>query len=207
MCIHLGIRAPWASPGIITWGGSARLFYFFFCRRTGPKRSGAVLACFWTKFQAKPSILDPIRVIFDDLGPNRHFGRDLDLQDQARDWPGGPGPAHICSHKTKTVFFFGGGRLPPSAQQEKAGLFYSAVVRFKIGISGGASQVLSFFYPVPGLVPLKYFPPGGHDSGRLGLSVRTWLAEAATAADSLGGGGDAPQEKKFKLFLGLLGRD
>ena len=62
-------------------------------RGTGPKRSGAVLVCFWTDFQAEPSILDPIRVIFYDLGPNRHFGqhldllaRDLDLLDQARDW-------------------------------------------------------------------------------------------------------------------------
>ena len=67
-------------------GGSARLT--FLGRGTGSKRSGAVLACFWTDFQAKPSILDPIRTIFDDLGPNRHFGRDLD---QARDWPGGLG--------------------------------------------------------------------------------------------------------------------
>ena len=72
-------------------GRLGQTFLLFFGRGTGPKRSGAVLACFWTDFQAKPSILDPIRAIFDDLGPNRHFGRDLDLQDQARDWPGGPG--------------------------------------------------------------------------------------------------------------------
>ena len=62
--------------------------------RTGPNRSGAVLACFWSDFQPKPSILDPIRVIFDDLSPNRHFGWDLDLQDQARDWLGGAGLTH-----------------------------------------------------------------------------------------------------------------
>ena len=37
--------------------------------------------------------------------------------------------------------------------------------------------------PSPGLAPLKSFPSGGRDGGRLGLSVRTWLAEAATAAD------------------------
>ena len=48
--------------------------------------------------------------------------------------------------------------------------------------------------------------PGGRDSGRLGLSVRTWLAEAATAADLKGGSGEAKplQEKKFKLVLGCL---
>ena len=45
--------------------------------------------------------------------------------------------------------------------------------------------------PFPGLVPLKYFTLGGRDSGRLGLSVRTWLAEAATAAEL---------RKKFELF-------
>ena len=39
--------------------------------------------------------------------------------------------------------------------------------------------------------------PGGHDSGRLGLSVRTWLAKAATAADLKRGSGLAgvAQEK------------
>ena len=43
-------------------------------------------------------------------------------------------------------------------------------------------------------------------SGRLGLSVRTWLAEAATAADLKGrsGGAKPPQEKKFKLVFGCL---
>ena len=38
-------------------------------------------------FRAKQSILDPFRAIFDDLGPNRHCGPDLDLQDQAGDGP------------------------------------------------------------------------------------------------------------------------
>ena len=38
-------------------------------------------------FRAKRSILDPFRAIFDDLGPNRHCGPDLDLQDQAGDGP------------------------------------------------------------------------------------------------------------------------
>ena len=37
--------------------------------------------------QAKRSILDRIRAIFNDLGPNRHCGPDLHLQDQARDGP------------------------------------------------------------------------------------------------------------------------
>ena len=43
------------------------------------------MACFRSNFQAKPLILDPIRAIFDDLNPNRHFGQDLDLQDQGRE--------------------------------------------------------------------------------------------------------------------------
>ena len=68
-------------------GRLGQTFLLFFGRGTGPKRSGAVLACFWTNFQAKPSILDPIRAIFDDSGPSRHCGSDLDLQDQARDGP------------------------------------------------------------------------------------------------------------------------
>ena len=70
-------------------GRLGQTFLLFFGRGTGLKRSGAVLACFWTDFQAKPSILDPIRAIFNDLGPNRHFGPDFD---QARAWPGGPKP-------------------------------------------------------------------------------------------------------------------
>ena len=48
---------------------------------------------------------------------------------------------------------------------------------------------------------------GGRDSGRLGLSVRTWLAEAATAADLKGGvwmGFPPPRKKKFKLVFGCL---
>ena len=107
-------------------GRLGHTFLLFFGRGTGPKRSGTVLACLWTDCQAKPSILDPIRGVFDDLGPNRHFGRDLDLQDQARDWLGGPGPAHtFFPHKRKTgVFIFGGGSATPLAQQEKAGLVF-----------------------------------------------------------------------------------
>ena len=96
-------------------GRLGQTFLLFFCRGTGPKRSGAVLACFWTDFQPEPSILDPIWAVFDDLGPNRHFGRDL--------------------------------------------------------ASPGTGQVQALHIH------------GGRDSGRLSLSVRTWLAQAATAAD------------------------
>ena len=59
--------------------------------------------------------------------------------------------------------------------------------------------------PWPG-APQVLPTPGGRDSGRLGLSVRTWLAEAATAADLKGvsGGAKPPQEKKFKLVFSCL---
>ena len=41
---------------------------------------GTVLACFWTKFQAKLSILDPLRAKFDVFGRDRSFGQPgLDL--------------------------------------------------------------------------------------------------------------------------------
>ena len=82
-------------------GRLGQTFLLFFGRGTGPKRSGAVLACFWSDFQPEPSILDPIRAVFDDFGPGRHFGGSWPGQglagrpwDQPRDWPGGPGPAH-----------------------------------------------------------------------------------------------------------------
>ena len=110
--------------------GAARPHFFTFVGRgTALKRSGTVLACFGTDFQAKPSILDPIRAIFDDLGPNRHFGRDLDLQDQARDWPGGPGPAHTFSLSRKKkraglFLFSAGGRLPPAENKKKRLFFF-----------------------------------------------------------------------------------
>ena len=57
--------------------------------------------------------------------------------------------------------------------------------------------------PVPALVPLKYFsilePATVADCGRLGSSVRSWPAEAATAADLKWGawwGAKPPKEKK-----------
>ena len=50
--------------------------------------------------------------------------------------------------------------------------------------------------PWPGQVQALH-THGGCDSGRLSLSVRTWLAEAATAADLKGAsrGAKPPQEK------------
>ena len=71
--------------GIGLHGAAQPDFLLFFGCWTGPKRCAAVLACVWTDFQAEPSILDPICTIFDDVGPNRHFGQDLDLQDNAGD--------------------------------------------------------------------------------------------------------------------------
>ena len=44
--------------------------------RNAPEQSPGTLL---TDFQAGPSILNPIRAIFDDLGRNQHFGVDLDL--------------------------------------------------------------------------------------------------------------------------------
>ena len=55
--------------------------------RSGPDGSGQALGFIWSLFRDKWSILDPFRAIFDDLGPNRHCGPDLDLQNQAGDGP------------------------------------------------------------------------------------------------------------------------
>ena len=55
-------------------------------------------------------------------------------------------------------------------------------------------------WPFPGLVEVQVLStPGGRDSGRLGLSVRTWLAEAATAADlkRWSGGAKSPESNMF----------
>ena len=57
-----------------TLGDLGKRFLLFWGRRTGPKRSGAVLACFWIDFQAKQSILDLTRAILNDLGLNQHLG-------------------------------------------------------------------------------------------------------------------------------------
>ena len=55
--------------------------------RSGPDGSGQAIRFIWSLFRAKRLILDPIRALFGDLGPNRHGGPDLDIQDQARDSP------------------------------------------------------------------------------------------------------------------------
>ena len=49
------------------------------------------------------------------------------------------------------------------------------------------NQVWAKLGPEPPTIDQVLPTPGGRDSGRLGSSVRTWLAEAATAADLKGG--------------------
>ena len=50
-----------------------------FCRifglKTGPDGSGQPSGFIWTKFQAKRSILDPLRTKFDVFGPDWNFGQ------------------------------------------------------------------------------------------------------------------------------------
>ena len=62
-----------------------------FCRifgfKSGPDGSGQPSGFICINFHPKQLILDPVRVIFDDLGLNRHCGPDLDLQDQAGHGP------------------------------------------------------------------------------------------------------------------------
>ena len=130
------------------------------------------------------------------MGPDRHFGSDLD---QARDWPealaGGPGPAQqgllfpFPGYKKNGLLFWGErGRLPPRPARKNP-IFFLFV----------GDQSLAW------LVSSQVLPtPGGRYSGRLRLSVRTWLAEAATAADlkgEAGGGAKPTQQKTYTLFL------
>ena len=49
--------------------GVSAVFCRIFGLKSGPDGSGQPSGFIWTKFQAKRSILDPIRAIFDDLGP------------------------------------------------------------------------------------------------------------------------------------------
>ena len=58
--------------------------------------------------------------IFHDLGAKQHFGRDLDVQDQARDWPGGLGLAHtfLFLMKSKKHILFLVGRPTPSKMKK-----------------------------------------------------------------------------------------
>ena len=58
------------------------------------------LTCFWLRNRSQSPerschLLDPIRVIFDDLVRNRHFGPNLNLWDYGKDWLVGLGPSHI----------------------------------------------------------------------------------------------------------------
>ena len=127
--------------GVTLWGNVTFLppraawvdvFLLFFRRGTGPKRSGAVLACFWTDFQPEPSILEPIRTVFDDFGPSRHFGRDLARPGTGREalrpaqgLAGRPwsSPYFFSVKKTTCFLFSEGGWLPPS-ENKKARHFF-----------------------------------------------------------------------------------
>ena len=110
-CVQFIHAAAWAN------------FLFFFGRGTGPKRSGAVLACFWSDFQPEPSILDLIRTVFDDLAR----ADILAGLGQARDWPGGLGTSpgtgrealaqpilfFLTKNKKPGFFIFGGVSATP----------------------------------------------------------------------------------------------
>ena len=81
-------RGPMAPPA--GRRGPLSLEIKFFCRfglRSGPEGSAQAVGFMWSLFRAKPAILDPFQVIFDDLGPNRHCRPNLDLQDRAGDGP------------------------------------------------------------------------------------------------------------------------
>ena len=76
------------------------------------------------------------------------------------------------------------------------------LIRQKQKYGPGRQGLLASPWPGISQVPST---PGGRDSGRLGLSLRTWLAEAAKAGDLKGGlGGEAPPATKVYTFLGLL---
>ena len=51
------------------------LYFSNFVIKTGPDGSGQPSGFIWTKFQAKPSILDPLRNKFDVFGPDQNFGQ------------------------------------------------------------------------------------------------------------------------------------
>ena len=51
------------------------IFCQIFGPKSGPDGSGRPSGFIWTKFQAKPSILDPFRTKFDVFGPDRNFGQ------------------------------------------------------------------------------------------------------------------------------------
>ena len=86
------------SQHLLDLGRLGQTFLLFFGCGTSPKRSGSVLACFWTDVQPEPPILDPIRAVFEDLGPGRHFGRNLARPGTGRE---ALGPAHTSFFLTK----------------------------------------------------------------------------------------------------------
>ena len=108
-------------------------------------------------------------------------------------------------NKKKVWLFLAGrgGRLPPSENEKAQFVLFSEKKKCgpRVWASGQGLQPgppasprpgPKASRPVPGLVQVQVLPThGGRDSGRLGLSVRTWLAEAATAADLKGGSGGA----------------
>ena len=55
--------------------GSFVIFCQIFGPKSGPDGSGQLLGFICTKFQAKPSILDPFRTQFDVFGPDRNYGQ------------------------------------------------------------------------------------------------------------------------------------
>ena len=62
-----------AAPGRLI--GSFGYILSHFWLKTGPDGSGQPSGFIWTKFQAKPSILDPFWIKFDVFGPDRNFGQ------------------------------------------------------------------------------------------------------------------------------------
>ena len=137
-----------------SWGGSCILSYFFFAAgpvRNAPERS----------WHASGPIFRPNRRFWTRFGPFLMICARTDILGGT--WTSRTGP--------------GTGYLPP-AQQEKAILFFdSEGVRSKIGIflfvrkkvwagPGPPGQSLAWY--------LSSLPtPGGRDSGRLGLGVRS----------------------------------
>ena len=122
-----------------TWGGSARLFYFFLVAgpvRNAPERSwhasGPIFRPnrqFWTRFGPFLMIWAQPDIFGGTWTSRTRPGTGLEAQDQARDWLGGPGPGQglarrpwpsqailFFSHEIKKkrfFFIFGGGSATP----------------------------------------------------------------------------------------------
>ena len=76
------LQSIWQSrPTLTLWAASGWLIgvWVIFCQvfdpKSGPDGSGQPSGFIWSKFQAKPSILDPFRSKFDVFGPDRNFGQ------------------------------------------------------------------------------------------------------------------------------------